>query len=73
MANTFLEAGYKSMSEIHLRQYGFTYSACEPFTKHKERIKKLKETGDSIYIDQNELDKACFQYDMANGDFKRFP
>ena len=41
-----------------------------PFTKNKERIKKFKETGDSRYIDQNELDKACFQHDTAYGDFK---
>ena len=48
------------MSEMHLRQPGFTYSACGPFTKNKEWMKKFKETGDSRYIDQNELDKACF-------------
>ena len=58
------------MSEMHLRQSGFTYSACVPFAKNKERIKKLKETGDSRYIYQNKLDKACFQHDMAYGDFK---
>ena len=55
------------MQEIHLRQPGFTYSACVSFTKNKERI---KETGDSRYIYQNELDKACFQDDMVYGDFK---
>ena len=55
---------------MHLRQPGFTYSACAPFTKNKERIQKFKETGDSRYIYQNELDKACFQHDMAYGDFK---
>ena len=58
------------MPEIHLKKPGFTYSACGPFTKNKERIKKFKETGDSRYIYQNELDKACFQHDMAYGDFK---
>ena len=57
------------MPEMHLRQPGFTYSACEPFTKNKEKIQKFKET-DSRYIYQNELDKACFQHDMAYGDFK---
>ena len=41
---------------MHLRQRGFTYSACEPFTKNKEKIKKIKETGDSRYIYQNKLD-----------------
>ena len=58
------------MPEKHLKQPGFTYSACRPFTKNKERTQKLKETGDSRYIYQNELDKACFQHDMAYGDFK---
>ena len=58
------------MPEIHLRQPGFTYSACGRFTKNKKRIQKIKETGDSRYIYQNETDKACFQHDMAYGDFK---
>ena len=58
------------MPEMHLRQPGFTYSACGPFTKNKERIQKFKETGDTSYIYKNELDKACFQHDMAYGDFK---
>ena len=58
------------MHEIHLKQPGFTYSACGPFTKNKERIQKFKVTGDLRYIYQNELDKACFQHDMAYGDFK---
>ena len=31
------------MPKMHLRQSGFTYSACGPFTKNKERIQKLKE------------------------------
>ena len=31
------------MPEMHLRQRGFTYSACGPFTKNKERIQKFKE------------------------------
>ena len=58
------------MPEIHLKQPGFTYSACEPFTKNKERIQKFKETEDKNYIYKNELDKTCFQHDMAYGDFK---
>ena len=62
----------KFMSEINLRQPGFTNSACGPFTKNKERIQKFKETADSRYIYQNELDKACFQHDMAYEDFKDF-
>ena len=55
---------------MNLRQPRFTYSACGLFTKNKEQIKKFKETGDSRYIYQNELGKACFQHDMAYGDFK---
>ena len=58
------------MPEMHLRQLGFTYNACGPFTKNKERIKKFKETGDSRYIYQNELDKTCFQHNMDYGNFK---
>ena len=60
----FLLAGDKFMCEMHLRQPWFASIACGPFTKSKERIKKNKETGDSRHIYQNELDKACFQYDM---------
>ena len=50
---------------MHLKQPGFTYRACGPFTKNKERIQKLKETGDTNYIYKNELDKACFQHKMT--------
>ena len=60
------------MPEMYLRQPRFTYSASEPFTRNKERIKKIKETGDSRYIYQNELDKACFQHDIAYGDFVNY-
>ena len=58
------------MFEMHLRKPGFIYSACGPFTKNKKRIQKFKETGDSRYVDQHELDKVCFQHDMAYGEFK---
>ena len=70
IVNTFLLAGDKFMPEMHLKQLGFIYSACGPFTKNKERIQKFKETGDASYIYKNELDKACFQHDMAYGVFK---
>ena len=73
IVNKFLLAGDKFMPEMHLRQPGFTYSACGPFTKNKERIQKLKKTGDTSYIYKNELDKACFQHDMAYGDVKDLP
>ena len=68
--NKFLLAGDKFTPEMHLRQPQFTYSACGPFTKNKERIQKFKETGDTKYIYKNESDKACFQHDIAYGDFK---
>ena len=68
--NKFLLVGDKFMPEMHLRQPVFTYSACGPFTKNEKRIQKFKQTGNSIYIYKNELDKACFQHDMAYGDFK---
>ena len=57
---------------MHLKQPGFTYNTCVPFTKNKERIQKFKETGDTSYIYKNELDKACFQHDMAYRDLKDF-
>ena len=41
-----------------------------PFTKHKQRIQKFKETGDANYIYKNELDKACFAHDAAYSDCK---
>ena len=68
--NTFLLAGDKFMPKMHLKQPGFTYSACGPFTKNKERFQKFKKTGDTKYNYRNELDKTCFQHDIAYGDFK---
>ena len=70
IVNKFLLAGDTFMPEMHLKQPRFTYNACGSFTKNKERTQKFKETGDKSYIYKNELDKACFQYDMAYGDFK---
>ena len=58
------------MTDMHLRHPEFAYNACKPLTKNKERTRKFKETGDSKYIYQNELGEACFQHDMAYGDFK---
>ena len=68
--NKFLLAGDKFMPEMHLRQPRFVYIACGPFTRHKERIKEFKRTGDTRYIYRNELDKACFQHDSAYADHK---
>ena len=68
--NKFLLACDKFMPEMHFRQPRFVYSACVSFTRHKERIKKIKQTGDTRYIYRNELDKACFQQDSAYADHK---
>ena len=68
--NKLLLAGDKFMPEMHLRQPRFVYSACGPFTRHKERIKEFKRTGDARYIYRNELDKTCFQHDTAYADHK---
>ena len=65
IVNMFLLAGAKVMPEMRLRLPGFIYSVCGPFTKIKKRIQKFKETGDSQYIYQNEVGKACFQPHMA--------
>ena len=70
IVNTFLSTGGKFMSEMKLRQPRFTQSACGPFTKNKERLRKFKETGDSRCTYQNKLDKACFQHDINYGHFK---
>ena len=68
--NNFLLAGDTFLPEMHLRQPGFTYNAYGSFIKNKKRIQKFKETDDTNYIYKNKLDKACFQHDMAYGDFK---
>ena len=60
IVSKFLLAGDKLIPDMHLKQPGFTYSACRPFTKNKERIWKFKETGDTNDIYKNELDQACF-------------
>ena len=69
--NKFLLAGDKFMPEMHLRDpIVKKYSACGPFTKHKQRIQKFMETGVTNYIYKNELHKACFQHDMGYNNFK---
>ena len=70
IVNKFLLVGDKFMPEMHLKQPGFTYSACGPFTKNKERIEKFMQTGNTSFIYKNELDKACFQHDMSYGKSK---
>ena len=70
IGNKFLLVGDKFMPEMHFKKSGFTYSACGPFTKNKERIEKFMQTGNTDFIYKNELDKACFQHDMAYGKTK---
>ena len=67
IVNRFLLVGDKFMPEMHLKQPGFTYSSCDPFTKNKERIQKFMQTGNAEYIYKNDLDRACFQQDIAYG------
>ena len=67
IVNKSLLVGDKVMPEMHLKQPGFTYNACGPFTKTKVRIEKLMQTGNTDIIYKDELDKACFQHDMAYG------
>ena len=70
IVNKFLLAGDKLIPKMHLKQPGFTYRACGLFTRNRQRIQKFIQRGDTNYIYKNELDKACFQHDMAYGDFK---
>ena len=65
--NNFLLAGDKFMPEMYLRQPGFNYSACGPFTENKKRVQKFMQTGNTDFVYKNELHKACFQHDMAYG------
>ena len=67
IVNKFLPAGGKFILEMHLKQPGFTYSACGPFTKNKERIEKFMQTGNTDFIYKNDPYKACFQHGMVYG------
>ena len=68
--NKFLLSGDKFMPEFHLKQPGFTYSACGPFTKHCERIQKFRETGNLKHFYKNKLGKARFAHDATYSDSK---
>ena len=56
IVNRFLLVGDKFMPEVHLKQPGFTYSACGLFTKNKERIEKFMQAGNTDFIYRNELE-----------------
>ena len=58
--NKFLLVGDTFMPEMHLKQPGFTYSACGPFTKNKERIEKFMQTGIQILFTKMNLIKHVF-------------
>ena len=68
--NKFLLTGDKFMPELHLRQLGFTYSTCGPFTKHRETIQKFREADNLKHLYRNELEHACFAHDVAYSDSK---
>ena len=68
--NKFLLVGDKFLPKMYLRQPGFTYIACGPFIKNKERIEKFMQTGNTYFIYRNELDKACFRHGRASGKSK---
>ena len=70
VVSKILLARDKCMPEMHLKEPEFTYNSCGLFTKNKQIIQKFKEAGDTKDTYKNELDKACFQHDMAYGDFK---
>ena len=70
IVNKFLLAGDKFMLEMHLKQPGFTYSACGPFIKNNERIQNFMQTGNTDFIYKNELGKSCFQHDLTYGKYK---
>ena len=60
IVNKLLLVGDKFMPEMHLKQPSFTYSACGPFTKNKERIEKLMQTGNTDLILEIKLIKLVF-------------
>ena len=70
IVNKFLFAKDKFMPEMDLKQPEFTYSTCGTLTKNKERIQKFMSTGNTDYIQKTDLDKACFQHNMAYGKYK---
>ena len=63
--NKFLLNNDKLIPVLHLKQPGFTYSACEPFTKHCARIQNFRERGNLKHLYRHKLDKTCFIHDAA--------
>ena len=73
IVHKFLLAGYIFMPELHLKEPGFTYIACESFNKHKEKIEKFMQTRNTVCIYRNQLDIACFKHDRVYGKSKDLP
>ena len=68
VVDTLMFVGDRFLPKLYLRQPRFTYSVFGPFNKHREKIRKFKETDDLGHIYQNKLDKTCFTYDAAYSD-----
>ena len=47
IVNKFLLVGDKFMTKMHLKQPGFTYSACGPFTRNKDKIETFMQNGNT--------------------------
>ena len=60
IVNHILLVRDKSMPQMHLKQPGFTYSACDTSTKNKEITENFMQTGNTDFIYRNDLDKACY-------------
>ena len=58
IVNKLLVTGDRFMPEMHLKQPGFTYSACRLFIKEKERFEKFMQTGNTDFIYKNDIDRA---------------
>ena len=67
IVNKLFLVGDKVRPQFHLKQPGFTYSTCGSFTKNKKIIEKFMQTGNTDFTYRNELDKVCFQHDLAYG------
>ena len=68
LINKFLLAGERFIPELYFKQPEFTYSACGPYTKHRERIQKFREASNLKHLHKNELDKACFSHGALYSD-----
>ena len=66
----FLLIEDKFLSELNLKQPGFTYSACGLFTKHSKNMLKFREKGNLKYLYRSKLEKACFAHDVAYSNSK---